>query len=348
MSSANKTRIRNLVVGQFFRKRGAGAFSVERLFEDVRLFIRDKVTIKIFENPFPSSGFLNRILNIIYASFQKCDVNHITGDTHFLNLFMRRNVTVLTVLDCIMMERLSGIKRYIFWFFWLWLPEKKCKVITVISHSTKQELLKYIKCDPSKIRIIPCCVSREFKYSKKVFCKNFPSILQVGTFPNKNIERLILALKGIQCELVIVGELTHEHLVLLAKNEINYSNYVGLSRTQLLRRYTDADIVAFVSTYEGFGLPIIEANVVGRVVVTSNISSMPEVANGSACLVNPLNVNDIRQGILRVINDDEYREKLILQGRSNAKRFDVGIVARQYLELYEELGRGSMPPLGSL
>lgn len=347
MSSINNTTVRNLVVGQFFRKRGNGAYSVERLFEDVRLCIQDKVKVKIFENPFPSSGFINRILNIIYASLQKCDVNHITGDTHFLNLLMKRDITVLTVLDCIMMERLSGIKRYIFWFFWLWLPEKKCKVITVISDSTKKELLRYIKCDPDKIKVIPCCVSREFKYSRKDFCKNFPSILQVGTFPNKNIERLIPALKNIKCELVIVGELTHEHLALLVKNKIKYSNYVNLTRAQLLKLYEYTDIVVFASTYEGFGLPIIEANVVGRVVVTSNISSMPEVANGSACLVNPWNINEIRQGILKVINDDEYRKKLILQGRINAKRFDVEIVARQYLKLYEELGRKSMPPLST-
>lgn len=326
-----------LVVGQFFRKRDVGAYSIERLFEDIRIRLKDEISIKVFENPRPSSGVINRIVNIIFASLQKCDINHITGDTHFLNLLMNREKTILTILDCNMMERLSGIKRIIFWIFWLWLPEKKCSVITVISNTTKNEVLRYLNCDPDKVRVIPCCVSEEFCYNPKKFNKLVPSILQVGTFPNKNIERLFAALEGVNCRLVIIGELTSEHIRLLDKFQIEYSNYKNLTRNQLVGRYIEADILAFASTYEGFGLPIIEANVVGRVVVTSNILSMPEVANNSACLVNPYSVDDIRRGVLRVINDDEYREDLIQLGLNNAKKYDVTNIAQQYLSLYTEL-----------
>ena len=70
-------------------------------------------------------------------------------------------------------------------------------------------------------------------------------------------------------------------------------------------------MLTFVSTYEGFGLPILESQATGRPVVTSNVSSMPEVAGDAACLVNPYDADSIREGILRVINDDAYRKDLM-------------------------------------
>jgi glycosyltransferase involved in cell wall biosynthesis len=100
-------------------------------------------------------------------------------------------------------------------------------------------------------------------------------------------------------------------------------------------------MVIFASTYEGFGLPIIEANAVGRPVVTSDIYSMPEVAGDAACLVNPFDVSNIRTGVLRVIQDESYRRKLIENGFKNVERFKPNAIAQQYLELYKELFRKS-------
>jgi glycosyltransferase involved in cell wall biosynthesis len=84
-------------------------------------------------------------------------------------------------------------------------------------------------------------------------------------------------------------------------------------------------------------MPIIEAQWVERPVVTSNCSSMPEVAGDSACLVNPYDVKSIRCGLRRVIEDVAYRESLIERGRKNRERFSLNAVARQYLSLYEQL-----------
>ena len=84
-------------------------------------------------------------------------------------------------------------------------------------------------------------------------------------------------------------------------------------------------------------MPIVEANAVGRAVVTSNCASMPEVAGEAACLVNPNSIASIRDGIQKVINDDGFRNKIITQGISNAKRFDPEVIAKQYLSLYEEI-----------
>ena len=84
-------------------------------------------------------------------------------------------------------------------------------------------------------------------------------------------------------------------------------------------------------------MPIVEANVVGRPVVTSDISSMPEVAGNAACLVDPFDSASIRSGIRRVIKDVDYRSKLIANGRVNAERFDANNIAEQYLAIYKEM-----------
>ena len=84
-------------------------------------------------------------------------------------------------------------------------------------------------------------------------------------------------------------------------------------------------------------MPILEANAVGRPVVTSNISSMPEVAGNAACLVDPYDVSKIRDGIFRVIQDGTFRNTLINNGIKNVSRFDPLVIARQYFNLYKSI-----------
>ena len=125
----------------------------------------------------------------------------------------------------------------------------------------------------------------------------------------------------------------------LESNRIVYKSNMDLTDEEMVEKYKQADIIAFVSTYEGFGMPIIEGNAVGRVVVTSNILSMPEVAGNAAHLVNPYDVKSIRSGILKVIEEDAYRAELIENGFGNRKRFESSSIANQYYEIYKGLAR---------
>jgi len=274
---------------------------------------------------------------IVEAMFRQGDVNHITGDIHFLSYLLCRRKTILTILDCGFAGKESGLKRNLLRYLWYVLPIRRVAFITVISKTVELELKKLVIFPQGKVRVIPCCIPETFTYSEKIFNTGKPRILQVGTGDNKNLFRVARALERIPCHLDIVGKLTYEQQRVLVECGIEYCNSWGLPETELMRKYQECDLVLFVSTYEGFGLPILEGNAVGRPVITSNISSMPEVAGNAACLVNPFDETDIRDGVLKVINDSSYRQQLVANGFINAQRFHPEVISMQYTELYREV-----------
>lgn len=222
-------------------------------------------------------------------------------------------------------------------FFWIIIPLKRAGHVTVVSQSTKNELLTIVRDAGHKIRVVPSCVSPAFVATFKPFDSEKPIILQVGTSENKNLLRLIQALSGLPCHLVVVGKLSNKQVEALETHQVEYDARANLTLEELVRAYQECDLVTFVSTYEGFGMPIVEANAVGRPVLTSNILSMPEVARDAACLVDPFDASAIRDGLERIITDIGYREMLIENGYRNAVRFSADAVAKAYLEIYDEI-----------
>ena len=325
----------------FFDRRPArGNFSVERVFDTVRKLLPKNVEQEVFVPRYVSKGVFARIYDIIEAAFHQGDVNHITGDVHFLSYLMHKDRTVLTMLDCgFCQAKMSKISKAIIKLFWYKIPSRRVAYITTISQFSKDEILSVIKFDPKKIIVIPVPLLKGFKYFKKEFNRREPNILQIGTAVNKNLFNLFEALAGLKCRLIVVGHLNGEHLKGLKKYQIKFTNLTNLLDSQMIKEYKDCDLVSFASTYEGFGMPIIEANAIGRPVVTSNFAPMDDVAGGSACLVNPYDVSSIKEGILKVIRDDEYRRKLIKLGLKNAKRFDPQVIADQYLWIYRKIAK---------
>ena len=305
----------------FHRRPQPGHFSIERLFGDVRAAMPADVEGSVKVARFFSLGWWRRLLNLLEAPFFQGAINHVTGDIHYVDLLLAKRKTILTIHDCASLERLRGWRRELLRLFWYTLPVRRAGLITTNSETTKTELLRHVRCDPQKVRVVHCCVSPDFQPDPRPFHDARPRVLQVGTAKNKNLPRVAEALAGIACHLHVIGRLDAEQRAALERHGVEHSVSADLDDAGIVAAYRECDLVVFASTIEGFGMPIVEANAVGRPVVTSNAYSMPEAAGAAACLVNPLDAASIRNGVLRLMHDAAYRRQLIDEGYANARRF---------------------------
>lgn len=287
--------------------------------------------------PHHSTGFFNRIKNIYFFKKLNSKILHITGSDHYLLVKKYKNKkVVLTIHDIEIVKRTTGIKRFILKKIWFDIPIRNADVVTTISQFSKREIEQL--CGRKKeIKVIYNPLTLPIKFTPKRFNFEKPRILAIGTKSNKNLVRLINSLSSVSCKLIIVGKLSENVKCLLIDNMIDYENLFGLSSDEICKEYQQCDILSFISTYEGFGLPILEAQSCGRVVVASNIASIPEVAKESVLLVNPYSEDDIRKGFMNVISDNVLRERLVNKGIENVKRFSIETISKQYEDLYKDL-----------
>jgi len=317
------------------KQRAMGNFSIESYFKQIRQNLPVNIKAISIDMPFESNGLLKRLANAIYCIFNQGDVNHITGDIHYVGIFLSRSKTILTVLDCLTLHRTAGIKHEILKWFWFTAPIRYATHVTAISAATKVDILNFIPCDQNKISIIYVSINDHFQPLPKLFNSDKPRILHIGTAPNKNLELLINSIKNISCTLVIVGKISELIHKQIEEFELDAECIERkLTDEEILEQYQCCDILSFVSTYEGFGMPIVEANAVGRVVITSKTSSMPEIAGNAAYFVDPFNTESIREGFHTVISNTQLRDKLIANGFNNYKRFQAKEQAQKYAEIY--------------
>ena len=324
------------------------------------------------ELPFTSRGIFSIIFNLLYLSRFKKGLFHITGDVHYAILALPTDRTILTIHDLVFLHTYSGLRRALLKWIFLDLPVKKAKYITTISEKSKQEILDYTNCDPQKILVIPNPVDPIFTssipspplpsagrfnpstvlsslnlsqhlstspaFGRQAQPPSTPStILFLGTKPNKNLELTIPALFGLDLHLRIIGELTRKQKEMLAKFKINYTSVFSISPEQLVDEYRNARVILFPSTYEGFGLPVIEGFQAERPVITSNISPMKEVAGDAALLVDPYSVASIREGVIDLLSSHQRQMELVEAGKEKVVKYQPGFIAGLYRELWRKV-----------
>ncbi|MCL7988651.1 glycosyltransferase family 4 protein [Sphingobacterium sp. lm-10] len=312
-------------------------FSIHKVISTTIEKLKCRLSIEEIFLPSPYANILSMFRNGFFARNKKATVYHISGDVHYLSYFLLGRTTIVTVHDIMYFSYLSGIKKMI----WkrLYIDSLSyCKHVVFVSDYAKAQVVEYLDLPEQKISIIPNPVSPLFNYQEKTFNSEKPTILHIGTLKRKNLQRTIEAISTLSCHLRIVGKLDTETISQLTAKGIDYSNVVGLSDIEIVNEYQNADIINFPSLFEGFGMPIIEGQKVGRVVLTSNRSPMKEVAgNQAAFLVDPENVDSIRQGYKAIIEDSLLRESLIAEGQKNSARYDAEKIAEMYSNLYKSI-----------
>jgi glycosyltransferase involved in cell wall biosynthesis len=320
----------------FIERREGGSPSIERVFRAVA----DELNKRSIETSFVKVAYGNGILGIFFNLLlfrpPQADIFHIIGHVNYLGLTVPKSNSVSTIHDLTILDLRSGLRRWLIEkLFFVW-PSRRLEYLTVISPATKERLIESSGISPEKVRVIenPLLVSSS---QKSAFRDTDPIILQVGTAPNKNVERLVEALAGIPCRLHIVGRISDSLRQRIQDIKISLINDESLDDVRIEEAYRNADIVTLCSTNEGFGLPIIEGQANGTLVITSDRSPMKEVAGGGAILVDPESVDSIRDGISAGIRNSQLRDTTIEIGRRNVLRFEKSEVARQYLSLYNQI-----------
>lgn len=217
------------------------------------------------------------------------------------------------------------------------LAVKKITKFVAVSQNTKRDLQHFFKIPSEKIEVIPCGVGEQFETigdKKNPIKKNIPPkfILAVGTLePRKNFITLIQAFAEVvkkhpDYSLVIVGgkgwyfekifETVRKYDL---EDSVIFAGYVD--ETNLPNYYNAATCFVFPSLYEGFGIPLLEAMKSGCPVITSNISSMPEVVGDAAIMINPSSAPEITQAIEKVITSPDLAKELSEKGRKQSEKF---------------------------
>lgn len=261
-----------------------------------------------------------------------------------LPLFNARAKIVTIVMDFISYDMykkrffsVEGIfKRIYYGWFLPWKLRRIAAIITISEFSKQQILLRYKKIDPKKIHVAyPGLDENTFNRLAVHSERSIPNKYFFSMFSNdrvidhKNIDRVVEAFSAVaqthsQLELVILGDLSvarKEKLIQLNKSSSQIHFIKSITDKELVSYYRNAVAFVYPSLMEGFGMPIIEAMACACPVITSNVSSMPEVAGNAALLVNPYDVQEISDAMSQINHDSKLRESLISRGVEQAAKF---------------------------
>ena len=324
----------------FRKKRALGNFSIEQSFQEVAEAWPESPKPTWTEATRFSEGWLNRWNIIRQTRALETDILHITGDIHFAALAWpkwRRNrpQVVLTIHDIGFIHDHTGWKRWLMKKIWITWPLRCVDQLVTVSEATKEHVLKEATWfDTTQIAVIPTVVPQHFQPRKAEPNNPKPIALHIGVAENKNLRRHAEALRGLDVHLRIIGEPSDAYYRMLKQFGVEYSTQSKLTDAEMQEACATSDFLLFASTLEGFGMPILEAQMVGLPVITSNINPMNEVAGDGAELCDPLDSNAIRGCIERVTSDAQLRKTLIQKGATNCKRFSPEESARMMQQLY--------------
>jgi glycosyltransferase involved in cell wall biosynthesis len=324
----------------YVERKFSGFFSLEKVFRQVANELPQSGLDASFQQVEHGAGLKGMLSNLLSFKPKPADLYHITGDITYIALRLPAAKTILTIPDISILKYRTGIRRYVLKKLFFDWPVRKAKYVTAISEATRLEVVKETGCPPDKVRTILLPIDDVFRAEPKPeFNTAKVNLLQMGALPYKNLPNLIRAIEGLSCTLTIIGKLDPETEKLLKEKGIDYHNESQLDDAAIRELYRTADIVTFCSVFEGFGLPIIEAQAMRTPVITSDVEPMKGVAGDGALLVDPHDPASIRKAIDSLVADPSLRDALVERGSQNVKRFAPAVIAQEYANLYLEIMR---------
>lgn len=279
---------------------------------------------------------------------------------HYTTPIFNSSHSVVTVCDMtfFLYPKMHGIMKRVFFQQMMQISSKRADRIIAISESTGKDLLHLLGVTPDKIHTVLLAADDNFRpigdcVKVGKICRRYglqpgEFFLYVGTLePRKNVPALLHAYKdlldsGIQERLVIVGKKgwMFENIfatmqILGLENKVIFTGYVPDEDLPYL--YNGARLFVYPSLYEGFGLPVLEAMACGTPVVTSNVSSMPEIVGDAGLLVNPHEHSQLAQAIECLIMDDDLHQSLKERGLERAAQFSWEKTAQETLKIYSQV-----------
>ena len=271
--------------------------------------------------------------------------------------------SVVTIHDCIHLmfpQYLPNRLAYTYARASITLAARRATRVLTVSESSKRDILRFVDVAPDKINVIYNAYDECFGVEpreedvvrvRERYQLHDEFVLYAGNVkPHKNLERLIEAFDIMRkngfdyLKLVLIGDDISKYAVLrraVHRHQLHKRvRFLGyLPEETLAVMYRLAGVFVFPSLYEGFGLPPLEAMASGTPVVTSNVSSLPEVVGDAAVLVNPYDPLSIAEGVCRVLSDEPLRRDLRQKGIARAKEFSWERSVRRVREIYDEVSK---------
>ena len=243
------------------------------------------------------------------------------------------------------------------------LSARRASVVTTVSAFSKADMVRYYHVAPDRIHVVPDGVdTRVFKpihdtrllsdWRKKVLGDDVPFVLYVGK-PTKrrNLPHLLKAFARIKSErrlphkLVLIGTALPGMSFDLLIDELGLRPHVvtvgHATHSEIALAYNAADVFVYPSSYEGFGLPVLEAMACGTPVIALNNTAFPEFAGGVACLLPDAEVETLASGIVDLLDDEDRRRRMAIDGPRRAAAYDWRIITERYLDLMRPLAAAS-------
>jgi glycosyltransferase involved in cell wall biosynthesis len=312
----------------------------------------------------PDPRYTNHLAFPLFLSRLRADLVHLPFNR--VPLLMReRYVVTIHDMATLLYDEAPGLRVAVRRFL-LRRGLLRARRVLAVSETTKRDVQDLLAIPENRIKVIYNAPNPEFfrplpsadlhrANTLERYQITYPFLLYVGNIrPQKNIPRLVGAFAVVRAQLarhplyrdlhlIIIGDEISRHpsvRLAVARSRVEKAvRFLGFVPFDTLRVFFEsAALFVFPSLYEGFGLPPLEAMASGTPVVTSNVSSLPEVVGDAAMLVNPQQVFDIARGIQEVLLDEDLRSELIAKGRVQAARYSWERTAREVLDVYREVG----------